>query len=218
MYVRGSEYDRTPATQLVEGLAAWVALGREISGHRLRDLLYRWRDALGDQWSRQGEIKLVARLLESCDQAGAPAIQLIDDIDQLGFTEALETAKRGDDAASIGHMRAALTSGELRDHTITQLGERARNVDRIEITTMSSGKGLEFDLVMILGAEDGVIPYFSSLEGTKEMDEDRRKFYVSFTRAREAVDIFYSRFRVTSYGTKKPNPPSRFIRQLGIPT
>ncbi|TDC71258.1 ATP-dependent helicase [Actinomadura sp. GC306] len=217
VYVRGSEYDRTPATQLIEGLAAWTTLGRERSGHRLSDLLYRWRDAMGDQWSKRGETKLVEKMLELCKKVDAPATQLIDELDLLGLTSALEKAKRGDDAASITDMMAALTNGSLRGHTITELGERARNADRIEVTTMTSGKGLEFDVVIILGAEDGVIPFFASTEGSKEMSEDRRKFYVSITRARESVDIFYSGFTVTQYGARH-NPPSRFIRQLGIST
>ncbi len=58
------------------------------------------------------------------------------------------------------------------------------------MTTMSSSKGLEFDVVVMVGIEDGKIPFFSSTGAA--LEEDRRKFYVSLTRARHAVHIFYS--------------------------
>jgi len=51
-------------------------------------------------------------------------------------------------------------------------------------------QGLEFDVVVMVGIEDGKIPFFNSKGAA--LDEDRRKFYVSLTRARHAVHVFYS--------------------------
>ena len=73
---------------------------------------------------------------------------------------------------------------------------------------MTSSKGLEFDVVVMLGIEDGKIPFFNSTEA--ETEEDRRKFYVSLSRARQAVHIFYSGwFRWHPSGRINNDGPSR---------
>ena len=82
--------------------------------------------------------------------------------------------------------------------------------------TTTSGKGLEFDIVLLLGADEGKMPHFSSPGDQEKLDEDRRKFYVSMTRAREQVHIFYPGLD-DRYGRMRPNGPSRFLRQLGLP-
>jgi DNA helicase-2/ATP-dependent DNA helicase PcrA len=217
-YVRGSEYERTPVNQMIEAMAAWATLGRERSGHRLGDLLRRWRDALGPRWEWDCSVQLVSGLLRLADHGKEPAHRLLYELDELGLTDSLKKASRGDEAGPLASMQAALTDGRLKLYSIEDLAERARNVDRVEVTTMTSGKGLEFDVVLILGAEEGVIPHFSSRYDTAKMREDRRKFYVSVTRARYEVDIFYSGFNITTWGNIKRDGPSRFIRQLGLIT
>jgi len=82
---------------------------------------------------------------------------------------------------------------------------------------MSSSKGLEFDHVFIVALEEGKLPFFASAKGSAEWAEDRRKFYVSFTRARESVDVLYSGWYETPYGTKR-NGPSVFLREAGLVT
>jgi len=113
-------------------------------------------------------------------------------------------------------MTRALATGELASASLTDLAERAKNVDRVEVTTTSSAKGLEFDVVLLLGADEGKMPHFSSVADRAKLDEDRRKFYVSLTRARDEVHIFYSGFD-DRYGRIRPNGPSRFLRLLGLP-
>lgn len=59
---------------------------------------------------------------------------------------------------------------------------------------MQSSKGLEFDAVIILGADEGQVPFFSSVNNAEKMAEGRRKMYVSITRARRKVEITCSGF------------------------
>jgi DNA helicase-2/ATP-dependent DNA helicase PcrA len=215
-YVRGSEYEQTPVTLLVEALAAWAVLGREASGHRLGDLLRRWRDVLAGQWSMNAATLLVERLIAYEERGREPAFQFLAKMLAVGLQGVLDAPGRSDEAAAIADMTRALTAGELASVSLTDLAERGRNVDRVEVTTTSSGKGLEFDVVLLLGADEGKMPHFSSVGDRAKLDEDRRKFYVSLTRARDEVHIFYSGFD-DRYGRIRPNGPSRFLGLLGLP-
>ena len=82
-------------------------------------------------------------------------------------------------------MRAALAAGGAMDgYTVEQLGRLRLRDGRVEVSSMTSSKGLEFNHVFIAAVEQGRLPYYSSsyLRGFAWF-EDRRKFYVSFTRA-----------------------------------
>jgi DNA helicase-2/ATP-dependent DNA helicase PcrA len=65
---------------------------------------------------------------------------------------------------------------------------------------MTSSKGLEFDVVLILGVDEESVPDYLSLHDSRLLAEDRRKLYVSITRARDEVRILYSGFVVTKNG------------------
>jgi DNA helicase-2/ATP-dependent DNA helicase PcrA len=80
---------------------------------------------------------------------------------------------------------------------------------------MTSSKGLEFDLVLILGMDEGQVPFYSSSTAAA-IDEDRRKFYVSITRARDEVKIFYSGFVVKPWGDISRSGRSRFLAEIGL--
>ena len=112
-------------------------------------------------------------------------------------------------------MRRSLREGKLAGLTLAELAERSRALDRVYVTTMWSSKGLEFDVVVLVGIEDGKIPFVSSRGAA--LEEDRRTFYVSLTRARHAVHIFYSDwFQWKPGGPINNDGPSRFLRELGL--
>jgi DNA helicase-2/ATP-dependent DNA helicase PcrA len=113
-------------------------------------------------------------------------------------------------------MYDALTVGNLSNVSVRELAEHARKVDRVEVTTMTSSKGLEFDVVLIMGADEESIPHYLSLNDRAKLAEDRRKFFVSVTRARNEIDIFYLGFVVTRYGRRRYQGPSRFLGEIGL--
>jgi DNA helicase-2/ATP-dependent DNA helicase PcrA len=204
------EYRLTPATLMIEALAAWAILPRGESGHRLGELLRRWRIFVRDT-----DIPLVRLLLELREQGDQPATEFLDALGELGLRRALVNPSRADDAIEIAKMRRSLTSGKLAGLTLGGLAERARALGRVYITTMIASKGLEFDVILMLGVEDGKIPFFSSRGPA--LEEDRRKFYVCLTRARHAVHIFYSGwFQWRPGGPINDDGPSRFLRELDL--
>ncbi len=70
-------------------------------------------------------------------------------------------------------------------------GEQAKGVN---LMTMHSSKGLEFQVVYILDANEGITPHRKAVLDA-EMEEERRMFYVAMTRAKERLHIFYARER-----------------------
>ena len=162
VFLRGSgEYPVTPVTLLVEALAAWAALPRGTSGQRLGDLLRQWR-VLSGAHDLAADADLVRTLLRFRGREGEPARLLVSRLNELGLGAALRQQVRGEERNALAEMEKALESGPLESMTVRELGECARAIGRVYVTTMSSSKGLEFDIVLMLGLEEGRIPFWTS--------------------------------------------------------
>nr|WP_232542456.1 3'-5' exonuclease [Nocardia bovistercoris] len=94
------------------------------------------------------------------------------------------------------------------------LGARARTPGHVYVSTVHAAKGLEFDCVVLAGADNGGLPGFDPSDD--EIAEARRKFYVTITRARERVYIVYTDVRISKRGKPYPVTPSPFLYELGI--
>ena len=95
----------------------------------------------------------------------------------------------------------------------TDLDNVDENAESVKLMTMHNAKGLEFDHVFIVGLEDGLLPHSRSTESLKDLEEERRLFYVAITRAKKTVTMSYAisrRFFVGRISTL----PSRFILEL----
>ncbi len=86
--------------------------------------------------------------------------------------------------------------------------------NRVTLMTVHSSKGLEFPVVFIAGLDDGLFPLYATLENKKEMEEERRLFYVALTRAQERVLLLYSTNRRRMGGDNILGIPSRFISEI----
>mgnify|MGYP001862889079 FL=1 len=91
-----------------------------------------------------------------------------------------------------------------------RLKERQRSLKQegVRLMTIHAAKGLEFDAVFIIEANEGRIPY-KKAKTEKETEEERRLFYVAMTRAKELLKICYVK---TKNG--KEVSPSRFVEEL----
>jgi len=80
------------------------------------------------------------------------------------------------------------------------------------LMSLHNAKGLEYDAVFVIGAEEGVFPHSRSLE-EGNVEEERRLAYVGVTRARERLWLTHARRRMLHGGTSW-NVPSRFLKEL----
>ena len=86
--------------------------------------------------------------------------------------------------------------------------------NRCTLMTVHSSKGLEFPVVFIAGMDEGLFPLYNSLDNKKELEEERRLFYVALTRAQERVYILYATNRRRMGAEIINGISSRFINEL----
>lgn len=94
-----------------------------------------------------------------------------------------------------------------------QMNKQNRDKHAVSLMTLHAAKGLEFDLVILPGVEESIIPTTRSLMSNNALEEERRLFYVGITRAREHLMISYVKHRY-SYGQMVDQLPSRFLREI----
>lgn len=100
----------------------------------------------------------------------------------------------------------ALTNAvnEIEDEEETSLN--------VILTTAHLAKGLEFDVVFLIGLEEGTFPHASSKNTKEELEEERRLCYVAITRARHRIYLTNARSKVV-YGKVTHLAPSRFLKE-----
>lgn len=91
--------------------------------------------------------------------------------------------------------------------------EYSDETDKVSLMTVHSVKGLEFDIVFVIGLEEGVFPHMNSLYSSYDVEEERRLCYVAITRAKEKLYLLNARRRVL-FGNEQINPPSRFLGEI----
>ncbi|MCG2585405.1 UvrD-helicase domain-containing protein [Massilia sp. TS11] len=85
--------------------------------------------------------------------------------------------------------------------------------DALQLMTVHSAKGLEFDAVFITGLEEGLFPHESSSKEYDGVDEERRLMYVAITRARKRLYMSFAQTRML-HGQTRYNLRSRFFDEL----
>ena len=85
--------------------------------------------------------------------------------------------------------------------------------DGIGILTLHSSKGLEFDVVVIIGMVEGIFPDYRA-NTHKKLDEERRNAFVAITRSRRLLVLSYPETRVMPWGAELRSTPSRFLEEI----
>jgi DNA helicase-2/ATP-dependent DNA helicase PcrA len=120
------------------------------------------------------------------------------------FTEAAET---NGEPSTLGAYLANVALLTDQDN------EKEEDRDKVTLMTMHSAKGLEFKQVFIVGMEDTLFPSPLSTGSSKELEEERRLFYVAVTRAKKEATLSYALNRY-KWGNLERSNPSRFLREL----
>ncbi len=89
----------------------------------------------------------------------------------------------------------------------------AENEDKLTLMTIHSAKGLEFRVVYVVGMEENLFPSPMAQESYRQMEEERRLFYVALTRAEEHCFLSFARSRFR-YGKTEFSNPSRFLKDI----
>lgn len=159
-----------------------------------------------------------------------PLDALLDDVMALTGYEAMLKAQ-GDEGAGRLENISELKSGMLNfmeeneEHTlsdylenialITDLDNYEQDEDKVVLMTMHGAKGLEFNNVFIVGAEENIFPSYRAQLDMNEIEEERRLAYVAITRAKKRLYISHTRQRLL-YGSTQRNKLSRFVGEIPI--
>ena len=101
----------------------------------------------------------------------------------------------------------------LSQAALYSIEENDEKVDAVNMMTMHSSKGLEFPAVIIVGCNEGTSPHYKSLGNPKQLEEERRLFYVAMTRAKDYLFMTFSDC-VLVQGQLQYSKPSRFINEI----
>jgi DNA helicase-2/ATP-dependent DNA helicase PcrA len=96
---------------------------------------------------------------------------------------------------------------------VTEQDEYDEDDPAITLMTLHNAKGLEFDVVFMVGMEDGVFPHYRSMGDSAQLEEERRLAYVGITRARRRLYLTHAWSR-SLFGGSNYNPPSRFLGEI----
>ena len=163
------------------------------------------------------DVKMLSRM------APYAAIQYIrkrigydDFLKDYAYTSGIERADLNEVMLEIEEAAKPYASGEewlthIREYTETlRLKEKERNSEGegVRLMTLHAAKGLEFRTVLIIGANEGRMPY-QKARTDAEIEEERRLFYVGMTRARDELKVCYVKIK-----NGKAVKPSRFAEEL----
>ncbi len=166
-------------------------------------------------------LELLDRLTEVLGTLGAgDLIQTA--LEESGYLAELEADNSVESAGRLENL-GELVGSAAQFETIGEFLEQVSLVadtDQIDgdeskviLMTLHSAKGLEYPVVFLIGAEEGIFPHIRALTDPDELEEERRLAYVGITRARQKLYITHAWSR-TLFGTTNYNPPSRFIDEI----
>jgi DNA helicase-2/ATP-dependent DNA helicase PcrA len=157
----------------------------------------------------------VDRLLETIVET-TRYLDYLDESDPDGAADRRENVEelvRAGSLFSAAHPGAGVEEFLSEAALVADVDRWTESEDRAVLMTAHNAKGLEFPVVMVAGCEEGTFPHWSSLQDEKELEEERRLFYVALTRAREEVIVSASSFR-RRFDGGAAGELSRFVREI----
>jgi len=148
-------------------------------------------------------------------------------IDRTGYVKMLEEEASPESFSRIENLQELVnaardsadrgeTLDEFLDHAaLVSDTDQYEEGSRVTLMTLHSAKGLEFPLVFLVGAEEGLFPHSRTFLNPDEMEEERRLCYVGMTRAMDTLVVSRARYR-RRYGSDLPEAsvPSRFLEEI----
>jgi DNA helicase-2/ATP-dependent DNA helicase PcrA len=205
------------STARAEKLSLWEALEAEISARRLPGRALKALEsfhALIKQLMADREGLLMGQFFKSVLDR-TRYVEILKQENQPESQDRIENLQELVNAA-VEAEEQGITLAEFLDHAALvsdadDYDERAR----VTLMTLHSAKGLEFNVVFLVGMEEGLFPHKLSLDDDAGIEEERRLCYVGMTRARDRLTLSWARQRRT-YGrdSMEGSRRSRFLDEV----
>jgi len=205
-YIRvdnAAPYRKCGLTSWIEDCAAWCSGGWRNGHPQLGGLISRWlafrRGRRMHKAARREAERLTAFLWDrrADNESSATFVQAMrtEYVDVLTASE----PSLADQREQVERLSAAVAAdGPLAELDLRGLGGRDGSPEHLNLLTLHSAKGCEYDVVIMVGMDWGCIPWRNESGAT--LRESRRLFYVGLTRARDEVHMLYSGFVETPRG------------------
>jgi len=166
--------------------------------------------------------------LAGVGQASPPLDFLNEILERTGYVALLERENTIESKSRLDNLRELVTAVETfidveREGTLQDYLDKASLVadadgldqarGALQLMTLHTCKGLEFEAVFIIGLENGLLPHASSLSDMNQYEEERRLCYVGFTRAKKKLMLSNARRR-RIYGSTCSYQPSDFLTSI----
>jgi DNA helicase-2/ATP-dependent DNA helicase PcrA len=144
-------------------------------------------------------------------------------LDESGYTDMWQKDRSADAAGRLENLKELVRSMEefenlqgFLEHISLVMDREGNEAEQaVNIMTLHSSKGLEFDCVFLPGWEEGLFPHQRSLDesGRAGLEEERRLAHVGLTRARKLAKVYFATNR-RIHGLWTSTVPSRFLDEL----
>lgn len=149
-------------------------------------------------------------------------------LNKTGYVKALENENTIEAESRIQNLEEFLTVAiefeeQMAENTLAEFLESIsltsdidnmeESEDTVTLMTLHSAKGLEFPVVFLVGMEEGIFSGYKSIGEIKELEEERRLFYVGITRAMQYLYLTCAKRR-TIFGSTSYNQMSRFLKEI----
>ena len=219
---RDRRYPRTPFSRWLEDVAAWCSMFPETQqGPELNDLFH-WYTVMKEDAGilvKPGDLTAWTEFFDAITSAAMPDMCLVQWLEILDARLNLESCLRArnahpDDLAGWDSIRKGCQDGEALDgFKVDDFARCGGRPDTVTLTTLHSSKGLEYEVVIMPGLEEGRLPGYAA-KSSGALSEARRVFYVGMTRAKDTVYLLYSGWYKNRRGRIWKNGSSRFVREL----
>jgi DNA helicase-2/ATP-dependent DNA helicase PcrA len=228
---RDGLYPRSPFVKWLQSCAAWAISdlsNADVTFDEVLGSFVSFRRAAGLEYLDGGSLesrRTLYSVLTGIPDRSMPIAEWLDKFERgIKLSELLTLA--GDQPDAIEDFDTlfaqASSGGAIEAYTVGDFANEGRIAGKITVTTLHSSKGRQFDAVIMPGLQESVIPRMDWNRSQRKyvdpavsrMREDRRLFYVGFTRARKSVFLVFSPSFVNDYGYQVNLGESRFVTEI----
>ncbi|WP_016741189.1 MULTISPECIES: ATP-dependent helicase [Bacillales] len=218
-YIAKHDFERSEIVLWLESCAMWTVDQSKASFEEIYEFWKRLLESHNKVITNKLDIKERRKVFDILTKNQQLSSNLLlwlrSTIQQFELKSLLElSTKYPEEAENLDNLLKVCADGKFKEYDVSKFTEIGKPENQVTVTTRHSSKGLEFEVVVLLGMEEGRFPYYNILNDTDKLAEAHRVFFVCVSRAKRVCYLIRS-LRHTIYPRRgnpfeKRYPKSRF--------